>query len=107
MSIFGSASVNGQSGAVGSSRCAAGAAADSRRGLATLAQRRHSLVGSPEGREPAASAGTGFRRVGFSACRRPGRASGGSRGAAAANDSSTANKSLKYVPALRASTGRS
>jgi len=107
MSVLRTVSESGQSGAVGSYRRATGATAASKRGGDSLARRCHFFVGSPAGYATAASARKRRGCVRLAASREPGRASLIGRGAFAANTPSTANKSLKYVPALRASTGRS
>ena len=107
MSVLRTASENGQSRAVGSARRATGAAADSPRGVETLAQRCQFPASSPEGSVFAARGEKGFCRFWPSASRAPGRALLAGLGALTGNIPSTANKSLKYVPALRASTGRS
>jgi len=106
MSLHRTASENGQSGAVGSCRRATGARAASERGAGGPARRCHFLLSSPEGCVFAAFARIRCCSVRLFASRAPGRASLVRRGAAGANSPSTANKPLKYVPALRASTGR-
>jgi hypothetical protein len=107
MSILRSASENGQSGAVGSSRGATGAATDSKYGVVSSAWRCRFLVGSSVGYVFAASARTRHSSIWSLASRALGRDSLASHGAVVESALSTANKSLKFVPALRASTGRS
>lgn len=106
MSNFRSAPENGPGAVVGSGRCATGIGAASGRGRASLAGRCRFVVGSPEGCAFAASARKRRRSVRLFAFRGPGRVSLAGWGAFEVSAASTANKSLKYVPALRASTGR-
>jgi hypothetical protein len=101
-----SASQNDSNNAVGSYRRATGAGAASKQRGGSRGWRCRRLVSSLAGRARGASARKGssiFQRI---VSREPGRASLVGSGAVAVNASSTANKSLKFVPALRASTGR-
>jgi len=107
MSSFRSALENGPGEAVGSPRSATGAGAASGCGAPSLAPRRRVLASSPAGLVFAAFTRKRRSRVQLCGNRGRGRASLSARGGRKEVGSSTANKSLKYVPALRASTGRS
>ncbi len=106
MSVSRLASEKPSGRAVGSIRRATGAVAACRRGDTSQAKRRRVEGCSPAGQGVAASAGKGCSSLPFFATRGRGRSSIATGGAATENAPSTANKSLKYVPALRASTGR-
>jgi len=107
MSILRSALENGRNRAVGSSHGATGAAPVFKRGGSSRTQRCRLLACSPARYAAAAFARKGRSGAGLCANRAAGRASLSGGGALAENPPSTANKSLKFVPALRASTGRS
>jgi len=106
MSAFRLASEKASGRAGGSILRATGAVAACQRGDTSQAKRRRVEGCSPAGQGLAAFTGKGCSSLPFSAIRSRGRASLDVSRAIAANGPSTANKSLKYVPALRASTGR-
>jgi hypothetical protein len=106
MSVLRTAPENGPGGAAGSALGATGAGASAGRGAPSPARRYRFLVSTPEGLVIATFARKRRSRLQVSASREPGRASLVRCGALAPRGSSTANKSLKYVPALWASTGR-
>ena len=106
MSIFRSAPQNGQSEAVDRFRRATGAVATFGSGVGSQAGCSDVQACSPAGQAVATSTRKGWSSVPLRASRGPGRASLPGSGAVVVNAPSTANKSLKFVPALRASTGR-